>query len=259
MNPIEELLKLIGDGAELSVISEKANAVKTSYEALDKANKDLTANFEEAKQGRDKTKSKYRDFEKLVKESLGLEEITAEAISEKLKSGNDDIDAMREKFEKDLQVKNSLLEKEQELRRSVETEHKQKMKEFILETEAQKAISATPNLVKNPFILETFKRELLKDVELTEDGKVVPMEYHNGTKIPMTKDTKALGLLDKALLMSENEDYKTAFFNNSVKDGDGGVGSNSFSGVAKRSEMTAEQKTEYRQQHGDRAFLSLPK
>lgn len=247
---MNDLLKLIQDGAELSVIEAKAKDVSKTYEEMAYKVENGVIDLAKQKEATEKFRETNIKLAKAYKSAFGDEidfqnfdadKFVAD-VQEKMKTGDKTLDALNEKYKEEAESNKALIAKLNEEKSKLEQNTEQMKKNFIIETSVSDAINSLPVKFIDPTLGDTFKQILLQDIEV-KDGKVIPMELRDGTRIPMFKDGKQLDMRDFALIKSEE---KAVFFEKTSSRGDGGAGGAGGSFKGKNYEdMTPSEKYDY--------------
>lgn len=238
----KELVELAGSDATMV---EFINSQKTSSETLvSKINTLETTNgglIEDIK--------KFKQGNTLVKDSLGLDVVNSETISEaldKLKSAKGD-----DKFLAEITNLKGLLETANNDKNTLTSDYEGKLSAMAMTNSLRDlgigSIASTP--IAEKMILEHLKNGAVLDgdniVYKDAEGKTA----YNGTNVLTPKD--------KLAQMQSSDDWKP-FIKGDVSGGSGGrESSGGGGGTAKRSEMSPTQKAEYITANGSEAYLNL--
>jgi len=247
---MEELLKLITDGADLSKIKTQAETVSKSYEEMAYKVNNSVIEIAKAKETADKFRETNIKLAKAYKNAFG-DEIDFDKfddvefvnnVKDKMKSGNATLDALDAKYKEEIESNKALISNLTEEKSALEKEKEAMARDFIVKTTVSEAINSLPYQFIDPALRGTFETSLLENIEV-KDGVVIPMELKDGVRIPMYKDGKALTMKDLALIKSEE---KSVFFKSTTANGDGGLGggNGSFKGKDYK-DMTPAEKYDY--------------
>lgn len=235
---LQELKALLGDNEE--AIKHYEEAVGTQEELTKRLNF-LETDAKKAFTARDELKNQL----KTVKEKLGLEDITDEALEKVLKGRKSD----------DAEVNNlkSMLEKATKEREEIESGYKSKLSEFVLKSELTKTGLAQKAINGEMYgILESLA---LKGAKTDENGVIIFTNEDGSTKYV---NGKPMTLADRVAELENSEAYAPMFKPNG-KGGTGAGRSGGANGSKKRSEMTHGEKAEFITKFGQDEFLKLPK
>lgn len=235
---LDKLKELIGENEEgLKVLNE----VATTQTELTKKLNFLELESKRAFEARDTFKTQL----KTVKEKLGLEDITDEALEKVLKGKKSD----------DAEVNNlkAMLEKATKEREEIESGYKSKLSEFVLKSELTKTGLAQKAINGEMYgILESLA---LKGAKTDENGVIIFTNEDGSTKYV---NGKPMTLADRVAELENSEAYAPMFKPNG-KGGTGAGRSGGANGSKKRSEMTHGEKAEFITKFGQDEFLKLPK
>jgi len=235
---LEKLREIVGDNEEgLKILDEVAS---TQTELTTKLNT-YEVDAKKAFATRDELKTQI----KTVKEKLGLEELSDEALEKVLKGKKTD----------DAEVNNlkAMLEKTTKEREEIESGYQVKLSEYVLKSELTKTGLAQKAINGEMYgILETLA---LKGARTDDNGAIIFTNEDGSTKY---MNGKPMTLADRVAELENSEAY-APMFKPSGKGGTGAGKSGGANGSQSRSKMTHSEKAEFISEHGQDAYLKLPK
>ena len=204
--------------------------------------------FNEAVQTRDKAKSKLKDISGLF--GIDSEELTTDKLKELLKTAKGD-DASKAEIEN---LTKLIAQKENEYNSSL-NDYKAKFTDKLIEVEIAKL--GAGNDVVNDRALQLVI-ESLKDGATIDNGNIVYRDA-NGTTIRNSNTGQPLSIAEK--MAQFKADQSNSFLFKATSNGGGGTPPNGNGGLGskKRSEMSHAEKGKFIQEHGEEAYLKLPK
>lgn len=203
---IEELKKLLDGNEEATKFVDE---VFTTKDELTKQVNSLEVKFNEAKEGRDKTKERLR----YVQETLGVDEINEETLAKALKrKGGDDAE---------LQNLKQQLEKAAEERKQIEDKYKRELSTYVMKTELTKTGLAQD--AYNGEMYQILEGIVLKDAQY-DNGNVVFKNPDGSTAYG--ENGKPLSLKDRVSQIKADPRYAPMF----KPSGNGGTGTKGVDG-----------------------------
>lgn len=223
----EKLISLI-DAGEQDKAKEYVNTIKTQFSNNLTELQAYESKFNEAKDGRDKTKAKLKE----IVDALGIdpESATADAVKELLKKGKSD-DTSKAEIDN---LAKMLKAKDDELI-SVKTNYESQLRDKIIENEIAK-ISLDSDVVNDRALKLVI--DSLKDGALIEDGHIV---YRNKESNTIMRDSSGNPLSIAAKMNEFKSDPNNAFLFKATTQQGGGTQQSSSGGVKKMQRERFEQ------------------
>lgn len=238
----DKIIELAGSDSEmvafLKAEQENSNNNVARIQTLEKTNSGLLDEVKTFKQGNT-----------LIKESLGLEQVNSDSISEalgKLKNAKGD-----DKLVNEINNLKGLLESANSEKESIVNDYESKISNNAL-TNSLRDLGVDA-LGINPMASKMMLDYLKEGATLDGDNIVYKKDgvtEYSGTNVLTPKD--------KLEAMKSDDNWK-AFIKGDVNSGTGGRESTGGGSSMKRSEMSASEKGKYIQENGQEAYYSLEK
>ena len=223
-----------------------AGQLKPQFETTVSELKAFEGKFNEAKDGRDKVKARFRE----LSEALGLnpDDASADKVKDLLKQGKND-----ETLKAEIANMQKLIsDKETEFNTKL-SESENRFKNKLIEMEIAK-IGASSDVVNEKAL--SILIDAVKSGATLEDGEIVYKDEKGATL--RNPAGRPLSIAER--MAAFKSDTNNSFLFKPTSNGGGGThNSGGSSGSKKRSEMSHAEKGKFIQEHGEEAYLKLPK
>lgn len=235
------------DEGKIDDVKTALNEFRPQFEKTVGDLKAYEGKFNEAVQTRDKAKGKLKDISGLF--GIDSEELTTDKLKELLKTAKGD-DASKAEIEN---LTKLIAQKENEYNSNL-NDYKAKFTDKLIEVEIAKL--GAGNDVVNDKALKLII-ESLKDGATIDNGNIVYRDANGATL--RNGSGQPLSIAEK--MAQFKADQSNSFLFKATSNGGGGTptGGNGGNGSKKRSEMSHAEKGKYIKEHGEEAYLKLPK
>lgn len=242
----EKVVSLLDEG-KIDDVKNVLNEFKPQFQKTVDDLKAYEGKFNEAVQTRDKAKERIKS----ISNGLGVEadDLTIDQIKEVFKLKADDYSKAEI-----ANLQKLLADKEAEYSDKL-TQSESRFRDKLIEVEIAKL--GAGNDVVNDRALQLVI-ESLKDGATIDNGNIVYRDA-NGTTIRNSNTGQPLSIAEK--MAQFKADVNNSFLFKATSNGGGGTptGGNGGNGSKKRSEMSHAEKGKYIKEHGEEAYLKLPK
>ena len=234
------------DEGKIDDVKSVLNEFRPQFEKTVGDLKSFEGKFNEAVQTRDKAKSKLKDISGLF--GVDSEELTTDKLKELLKTAKGD-DASKAEIEN---LTKLIAQKENEYNSNL-NDYKAKFTDKLIEVEIAKL--GAGNDVVNDRALQLVI-ESLKNGATIDDGNIVYRDANGATL--RNGNGQPLSIAEK--MAQFKSDQSNSFLFKATSNGGGGSqSSNGGAGSKNRSSMIHAEKGKFIQEHGEEAYLNLPK
>ena len=242
----EKVVSLLDEG-KIDDVKNVLNEFKPQFQKTVDDLKAYEGKFNEAVQTRDKAKGKLKDISGVF--GIDSDELTTDKLKELIKTAKSD-DASKAEI---ANLQKLLADKEAEYSDKL-TQSESRFRDKLIEVEIAKL--GAGNDVVNDRALQLVI-ESLKDGATIDNGNIVYRDA-NGTTI-RNGSGQPLSISEK--MAQFKADVNNSFLFKATSNGGGGTptGGNGGNGSKKRSEMSHAEKGKYIKEHGEEAYLKLPK
>ena len=243
----EKVVSLLDEG-KIDDVKNVLNEFKPQFQKTVDDLKAYEGKFNEAVQTRDKAKGKLKEISGVF--GVDSDELTTDKLKELIKTAKGDDGSKAEIAN----LQKLLADKEAEYSDKL-TQAESRFRDKLIEVEIAKL--GAGNDVVNDRALQLVI-ESLKDGATIDNGNIVYRDA-NGTTIRNSNTGQPLSIAEK--MAQFKADVNNSFLFKATSNGGGGTptGGNGGNGSKKRSEMSHAEKGKYIKEHGEEAYLKLPK